>query len=64
MDGTNGSKDTTRATAPLGSRTLDVKILAAPGNEIVGERPKLFGEALGFDSITSTLVFGETTRCW
>ncbi len=26
---------------------------------MVGERPKLFGEALGFDSITSTLIFGE-----
>ena len=27
---------------------------------MVGERPKLFGEALGFDSITSTLIFGES----
>jgi hypothetical protein len=26
---------------------------------MVGERPKPFGEALGFDPITSTLVFGE-----
>ena len=26
---------------------------------MVGERPKLFGEALGFDPITSTLIFGE-----
>ena len=25
----------------------------------VGERPKPFGEALGFDPITSTLIFGE-----
>ena len=26
---------------------------------MVGERPKHFGEALGFDPITSTLIFGE-----
>jgi hypothetical protein len=26
---------------------------------MVGERPKLLGEALGFDPITSTLIFGE-----
>jgi hypothetical protein len=26
---------------------------------MVGERPKPFGEALDFDSIKSTLVFGE-----
>jgi glyoxylase-like metal-dependent hydrolase (beta-lactamase superfamily II) len=26
---------------------------------MVGERPKPFGEALGFDPITSTLIFGE-----
>src|SRR5271167_323418 len=26
---------------------------------MVGERPKLFGEALAFDPITSTLIFGE-----
>jgi glyoxylase-like metal-dependent hydrolase (beta-lactamase superfamily II) len=26
---------------------------------MVGERPKLFGEPLGFDPITSTLIFGE-----
>jgi co-chaperonin GroES (HSP10) len=26
---------------------------------MVGERPKLFGEARGFDPITSTLIFGE-----
>jgi hypothetical protein len=28
-------------------------------SQTVGERPKPFGEALGFDSIKSTLVFGE-----
>ena len=26
---------------------------------MVGERPKAFGEALGFDPITSTLIFGD-----
>jgi hypothetical protein len=26
---------------------------------MVDERPKPFGEALGFDPITSTLIFGE-----
>ncbi len=26
---------------------------------MVGERPKPFGEALGFDPITSTLIFGD-----
>jgi hypothetical protein len=26
---------------------------------MVGERPKPFGEALGFDPITTTLIFGQ-----
>ena len=26
---------------------------------MIGERPKPFGEALGSDPITSTLIFGE-----
>ena len=26
---------------------------------MAGERPKIFGEALGFDTITATLIFGE-----
>ncbi len=26
---------------------------------MVGDRPKLFGEALGFDPIASTLICGE-----
>jgi hypothetical protein len=30
-----------------------------PGKGYGGERPELFGEALGFDSIKSTLIFGE-----
>jgi hypothetical protein len=35
---------------------VDVRIPAAV---IAGERPKPFGEALGFDAVTSTLIFGE-----
>ncbi len=63
MDGTNG-KETTRVTAPVvsntpGSSTLSVNVFTAPGKTMVGERPKPFGEALGFDPITSTLIFGE-----
>jgi glyoxylase-like metal-dependent hydrolase (beta-lactamase superfamily II) len=59
MDGTNGLKETTRVTAPVGSSTLSVNVFTAPGKPMVGERPKPFGEALGFDPITSTLIFGE-----
>ena len=55
MDGTNGLKET----APLTSNTLGVNVFTAPGKTMVGERPKPFGEALGFDPITSTLTFGE-----
>jgi glyoxylase-like metal-dependent hydrolase (beta-lactamase superfamily II) len=36
-----------------------VNVFTAPGKTMVGERPKPFGEALGFDPITSTLIFGE-----
>ena len=36
-----------------------MNVFAAPGRVVVGEQPKLFGEALGFDLITSTLVVGE-----
>jgi len=59
MDGTNGLKETTRATAPVASNTLGVNVFTAPGKPMVGERPKPFGEALGFDPTTSTLIFGE-----
>src|SRR5438132_11621055 len=47
MDGTNGLKET----------TLSVNVFTAPGKAMVGERPKPFGEAFGFDPITSTLIF-------
>ncbi len=59
MDGTNGVKETTGVTAPVASNTLSVNIFTAPGKAMVGERPKPFGEPLGFDPITSTLIFGE-----
>jgi hypothetical protein len=59
MDGTNGLKETTRVTAPVASSTLSVNVFTAPGKAMVGERPKPFGEPLGFDPITSTLIFGE-----
>jgi hypothetical protein len=49
MDGPNGLKET----------TLGVNVFTAPGKAMVGERPKPFGEALGFDPMTSTLIFGE-----
>ena len=64
MDGTNGPKESTRVTAPVASNTpesntLSVNVFTAPGKAMVGERPKPFGEPLGFDPITSTLIFGE-----
>src|SRR5208282_5995572 len=59
MDGTNGLKETARVAAPVASNTLSVNGFTAPGKTMVGERPKPFGEALGFDPITSTLIFGE-----
>src|ERR1700679_3908375 len=59
MDATNGLKETTRVTAPVASNTLSVNIFTAPGKAMVGERPRPFGEPLGFDPATSTLIFGE-----
>ena len=59
MDGTNGPQETARVTTPVASNTLSVNVFTAPGKAMVGERPKPFGEALGFDPITSTLIFGE-----
>ena len=55
MDGTNAPEETT----PVALSTLSVNVFTAPGKAMVGERPKPFGEALGFDPITSTLIFGE-----
>jgi glyoxylase-like metal-dependent hydrolase (beta-lactamase superfamily II) len=59
MGGTNGQQEPSRATTPGASSTLSVNVFTAPGKAMVGERPKPFGEALGFDPITSTLIFGE-----
>jgi glyoxylase-like metal-dependent hydrolase (beta-lactamase superfamily II) len=59
MDARNGLKETKPVTAPVASNTLSVNVFTAPGKAMVGERPKPFGKALGFDPITSTLIFGE-----
>jgi glyoxylase-like metal-dependent hydrolase (beta-lactamase superfamily II) len=59
MDGTNELKVATRVIAPVASSTLSVNVFTAPGKPMVGERPKPFGEALGFDPMTSTLIYGE-----
>src|SRR5579862_7423846 len=59
MDTKSGLKETTRVSAPAASNTLGVNVFTAPGKPMVGERPKPFGEALGFDPATSTLIFGE-----
>src|SRR5271165_2099204 len=59
MDGTNRLKEATRVKAPVASSTLSVNVFTAPAKTMAGERPKPFGEALGFDPITSTLIFGE-----
>jgi glyoxylase-like metal-dependent hydrolase (beta-lactamase superfamily II) len=63
MDGTKGLKEATRVPvpvlAPVASSRLSVNVFTAPGKAMVGERPKPFGEALAFDPITSTLIFGE-----
>jgi glyoxylase-like metal-dependent hydrolase (beta-lactamase superfamily II) len=42
--------------APTG---LGVNVFTAPGKTVVGERPKPFGPPLGWDPITSTLIYGE-----
>ena len=38
---------------------FSVNVSKATGKTMVGEQPKPFGEALGSDRITSTLIFGE-----
>jgi hypothetical protein len=47
MPGTNGPKEP----------RLSVNVFTP--SAMVGERPKPFGQELGFDSIKSTLIFGE-----
>jgi glyoxylase-like metal-dependent hydrolase (beta-lactamase superfamily II) len=46
-------------TAQTTSNTLGFNVFTAPGKTMVGERPRPFGEALGFDPMASTLIFGE-----
>jgi hypothetical protein len=48
MDGKKGLKETERVTAPVALNRLGVNVFTAPGKAMVGERPKPFGEALGF----------------
>jgi hypothetical protein len=52
MNGTNELQEATRVTAPVASSNLSVNVFTVPGKAMVDERPKPFGEALGFDSIT------------
>jgi glyoxylase-like metal-dependent hydrolase (beta-lactamase superfamily II) len=59
MDVTNGTQEAARVIPPGAPRKLGVNVFTAPGKAMVGERPKAFGEPLGFDPITSTLIFGE-----
>ena len=56
---TNELKEAARVIAPVALTTLGVNVFTAPGKAMVGERPRPFGEALGFDPITSSLIFGE-----
>lgn len=44
---------------PTDRNTLGVNVFTAPGKTVVGERPKPFGPPLGWDPITSTLIYGE-----
>jgi glyoxylase-like metal-dependent hydrolase (beta-lactamase superfamily II) len=59
MGSTSELKEAASVTASVPSSTLSVNVFTAPGKAMVGERPKAFGEALGFDPITSTLIFGD-----
>jgi glyoxylase-like metal-dependent hydrolase (beta-lactamase superfamily II) len=59
MEDINRLRETAGVTASVASGTLGVNVFTAPVKAMVGERPRPFGEALGFDPITSTLIFGE-----
>jgi glyoxylase-like metal-dependent hydrolase (beta-lactamase superfamily II) len=50
---------TETAAGDLRPRTLGVNVFTAPAKAVVGERPRPFGEPLGWDPITSTLIYGE-----
>ncbi|MCW2649170.1 MAG: hypothetical protein JWR32_146 [Mycobacterium sp.] len=43
----------------LSPKRLGVNVFTAPAKAVVGERPRRFGEPLGWDPITSTLIYGE-----
>src|ERR1700730_988816 len=47
---------TPQASSP---KRLGVNVFTAPAKAVVGERPRPFGEPLGWDPITSTLIYGE-----
>jgi glyoxylase-like metal-dependent hydrolase (beta-lactamase superfamily II) len=53
------TKETARVSAGITSSRLGVNVFTASGKTMVGERPKPFGEALGFEPMTSTLIFGD-----
>ena len=59
MDEKNGLREAMAVRPPVAPNSLGVNVFTAPGKAMVGERPKPFGEALSFDPITSTLIFGE-----
>jgi glyoxylase-like metal-dependent hydrolase (beta-lactamase superfamily II) len=59
VEKTNGLKEAMPESRPVAPNTLSMNVFTAPGKAMVGERPKPFGEPLGFDPITSTLIFGE-----
>src|ERR1700723_2777829 len=44
---------------PASPTGLGVNVFTAPGKAVVGERPRPFGPPLGWDPITSTLIYGE-----
>ena len=54
MDEKNGPKEAMPVRPPVAPNSLGVNVFTAPGKAMVGERPKPFGEPLGFDPITST----------
>jgi len=59
MEHTAALTEVAEAALPAAASTLSVNIFTAPGKPMVGERPRAFGEPLGFDPITSTLIYGE-----
>jgi hypothetical protein len=48
-----------RVTVSASVKRLGVNVFTAPAKAVVGERPRPFGEPLGWDPITSTLIYGE-----